>query len=172
MKNLYIITAAILLITSCKKDNIAKQDQFDKSYKAWVNYKSSINNSYNFATGYSSWVGFTVDIKMSVSNGKIVSRNFTMVQSHLDGSGIKDTVKNWHEDAAQINTHGTEGGELMTIDDIYTKARTFWLKADTKTNDIYFETDKNGLLSSCGFVPKGCQDDCFNGVTITAFQKL
>jgi hypothetical protein len=30
----------------------------------------------------------------------------------------------------------------------------------------YFEAETDGLLSSCGYVEDGCQDDCFVGIHI------
>jgi len=55
---------------------------------------------------------------------------------------------------------------LLTLDGIYSKAKTVWLRADQKQNDVYFETRNNGLISLADFVPKGCQDDCLNGISI------
>jgi hypothetical protein len=173
MKKLHLLTLLILLSAiSCKKDNIAKSDQYDTSYKVWLSYKANIRNSYKYTVSSGSWTGYGRATTTGISDGKIISRDFIAFKGHNDGSGIVDTLKSWHEDVSNINTHGEEAGALMTIDDIYTQARTVWLKADTKTNDIYFETDKNGVLSSCGFVPKGCQDDCFNGITITSISTL
>ena len=28
----------------------------------------------------------------------------------------------------------------------------------------------DGIISLCGFVPKGCQDDCFRGIKIKSFE--
>jgi hypothetical protein len=67
-----------------------------------------------------------------------------------------------------LNTHSDEGGALMTLDDIYAKANNVWLKADPKLNYIYFETKNAGLISTCGYFPKDCQDDCFVGVHISS----
>jgi hypothetical protein len=78
-------------------------------------------------------------------------------------------VSSWDEDANNIGTHNA-GAEVLTLDQIYDKAKNEWLKADTKTNKIYFETDAKGLIASCGYVPDGCQDDCFTGVTITSIK--
>lgn len=173
MKNLHLITAILLLMaTACKKENIAKQSEYDNSYKAWMSFKSSSKNSYSYTTTYGSWVGFGVTIKVAVNNGKIVSRDYIKVQSRNDGTNNADTVKTWHEDAATINTHPNDAANALTLDDIYLKARTEWLKADAKTNDIIFEAKNNGIISNCGYVTRNCADDCFRGINITTVTAL
>lgn len=173
MKNLYLLTIIIVLsASSCQKENIAKQSEYDTSYKAWLSFKSNAKNSYSYTTSFGSWTGFGVSIKTGVSNGKVVSRDYIRIQSRNDGTNKADTVKTWHEDAATINTHPNDAGIALTIDGIYLKARTEWLKVDAKSNDIIFEAKNNGLISNCGYVPHGCQDDCFNGVTITTITAL
>jgi hypothetical protein len=173
MKNLYLLTIVLLLTaTACKKENIAKQSEYDASYKAWISFKNSSKNSYSYTTVFGSWVGFGVTIKVAVSNGKVVSRDYIRIQSRNDGTNKVDTAETWHEDAATINTHPNDAAEALTIDDIYLKARTEWLKVDASTNDIIFEAKNNGLISDCGYVPRNCADDCFRGVNITAITAL
>jgi PKD repeat protein len=173
MKNLHLLTIALLLlVTACKKENIAKQSEYDASYKAWISFKNSSKNSYSYTTTFGSWVGFGVTIKVAVSNGKIVSRDYVKIQSRNDGTNKADTVKTWHEDAATINSHPNDAADALTIDDIYLKARTEWLKADAATNDIIFEAKNHGLISDCGYVLRNCADDCFRGISITAITAL
>jgi PKD repeat protein len=173
MKNLYLPAIILLLLTaSCKKEDIAKQSEYDASYKAWINFKSSSKNSYSYTMVYGSWVGIGVTIKVAVNNGKIVSRDYIKLQSRNDGTNKVDTVRNWHEEAATINTHPNDAADALTMDDIYLKARTEWLKVDAKANDIIFEAKNNGIISDCGYVPNNCADDCFRGITITAVTTL
>ncbi|RWY54329.1 hypothetical protein [Mucilaginibacter gilvus] len=78
----------------------------------------------------------------------------------------------WHEEVANLGTHGNEGAELLTLDQVYTKAQNVWLKVDDTKNDVYFDAKNNGLISFAGYVPKGCVDDCFTGIMITEISKL
>jgi len=173
MKNLYLLTIALLLfVTACKKENIAKQSEYDASYKAWISFKNSSKNSYSYTTTFGSWTGYGVTINIGVNNGKIVSRDFVSYKYHLDGTNLKDTIKQWHEDAATINTHPNDAADALTMDGIYLKARTAWLKVDAANNDIIFEAKNNGLISDCGYIPRNCADDCFRGVSITAITAL
>jgi len=54
---------------------------------------------------------------------------------------------------------------------VYEKARNNWLIKRSNT-ETYFEAKNNGIISSCGYVKDGCQDDCFNGITITLVEAL
>jgi hypothetical protein len=173
MKNLYLLTIILLLsATACKKENIAKQSEYDASFKAWISFRDNAKNAYSYTTSFGSWTGFAVTIKTNVSDGKITSRDYARIQYSNDGTNKADTIKTWHEDTTTINTHPDDAAQALTIDDIYLKARTQWLKADVATNDIIFEANNNGIISSCGFVPHNCADDCFNGVKITSITAL
>jgi hypothetical protein len=171
MKNLFVFLSVLILVTSCKKENIAKESAFNKSYNAWLSYKSKVNNSYTYTTIRGSWTGYGVEIKTAVTKGEIILRDFSSFH-YNPNTADKIIIKEWHEDAEHINTHGDEAGDPLTLDGVYQKSRTVWLKADNKTNDIYFEANNNGMISSCGFVPKGCQDDCFNGINIATITSL
>ncbi len=173
MKNLYLLTLLVLLsATGCKKENIAKSDEYDTSYKAWISYRAGIHNSYKYTVNWGSWTGYGAEVTTTVNKGKIISRDYTSFKYRNDGTNTKDTLKTWHEDDTHINTHGEEAGELMTIDDVYTKARTVWLKVDASTNDIIFEAKINGIITNCGYVPRNCADDCFTGINITSITTL
>lgn len=168
MKALYLSAIIILVsVTGCKKDDIANESEFNKSYKTWLSFKSTAHNTYLYTTSFGSVFGYGAEVKTGVINGKVTWRDFISTQLKRNGTSQIDTIKQWHEDASHINTHPNDVGESLTLDDVYQKAKTVWLKADKKSNDIYFETKNTGMISSCGFVPKGCQDDCFNGITIS-----
>ncbi|MEN0055468.1 MAG: hypothetical protein AAGC65_17460 [Mucilaginibacter sp.] len=173
MKTLYLPLITILLfVSSCKKDGIVKENDLNKSYQTWLSYKSNIHNSYSYTQYYGSVFGYGTEIKTGIKDGKFISRDLVLIRYHSDGSNKKDTLKQWHEDATNLNTHGIEAGDLLTIDDIYERSRTVWLKADTKSNQVIFEANNKGVISSCGYIPNGCQDDCFNGIKITSIIPL
>lgn len=171
MKNaLFLISALVLTITSCKKDTISNQSDYEKSYKAWQNFKQSVNNSYTYLVNTGSFTGYSTETTITVVNGAIKSRSYKSFKLDYAGQNVpvKTLIKAWVEDSSSLNTHGEyEGAELLTLDEIYAKAKSLWLAADKSTNTIYFETKNNGLISSCGYVPNGCQDDCFNGIKIS-----
>ena len=65
----------------------------------------------------------------------------------------------------------SNAADALTLDEIYSKAKNEWLvKRKNVTN--YFEAKNDGLISTCGYVEKGCVDDCFAGITIKSIQSL
>ena len=61
------------------------------------------------------------------------------------------------------------GASPMTIDELYNSCASDYLIVDKENNTLYFETETNGLMTLCGFVPNGCADDCFQGISINSF---
>src|SRR5690625_3711801 len=78
--NIILLTLSILLLTfsGCKKDELAHQNDFDKSYSAWLNFKKESNNSYKYVVSRGSWVGTRWETTLTVRNGKVVKRTFEM----------------------------------------------------------------------------------------------
>jgi hypothetical protein len=89
----------------------------------------------------------------------------------VPGTTTLQVINRWTETAATLNTHN-DGAPAITLDEIYEKARTEYLTVDKKKNTVYFEVNYEGLLSSAGYVPEGCMDDCFYGVHIKSITRL
>ncbi len=166
---LYIVTCLIILLAGCKKDPldtiVSKNGvSYKQSLGNWQAYKRSVNNNYIYTVTTASWTGFSTETKITVHNGVVTARNYALYQM-INSSRV--ALNSYSEISTTLNTH-TEGAQTLTLDDIYSKAANDWLKADTNTNTIYFEVDANGLLSSAGYVPKNCADDCFVGINISS----
>jgi hypothetical protein len=172
MKKTFLLLLAVLMIAACKKDSISHENDFAVSYRAWLNYKQAVNNSYSYVVQVGSWTGYGTETVLHITNGKITGRTYKAYRLEQNASGPPTNVvlKTWVEDPSTLNTHPQDGAVLLTLDEVYAKAKSVWLAADKKTNDVYFEASNNGLISSCGFVPQGCQDDCFDGITITSIK--
>ena len=85
----------------------------------------------------------------------------------MDGQTGQKTVRDsWIETIASLNTH-PQGAATPNMDVVYEKAAKEWLSADPKQNMIYFEVKNRGMISTCGYVKKGCMDDCFTGIKIS-----
>lgn len=166
----FLLVIAILFaaaLFACKKSGTSSA--FDKSYDVWLSYKKKVNNTY----AYVAWQGDKVSVyeqtKITITNGNITARDFYSYNYVNQPDGIhKVLVKEWHEtaDMGTLSTHGSEGAQLYTLDDIYYKAQNIWLKADVGKNVITFETSNSGMISAAGYTPKTCQSDCFIGVNI------
>lgn len=169
MKRLLYCMALILLFAgnACKKDGIAYGGDYGRSYIAWQEFKKASGNSYSYQVTTSSWVGYGSETTITIKQGKVVERSF--VAKSLLSSGPVIT-REWKEDETQLGTHD-EGAAPETLDEIYAKAKSDWLlkRDDAKT---FFETKNDGMISLCGYVPNGCQDDCFNGISIRFIRGL
>ncbi|RYU92331.1 hypothetical protein EWM62_02530 [Mucilaginibacter terrigena] len=181
MKKLYTILLVLLVagsLNSCSKDDITttgtySAKDFDKSLKVWAAYKTSVNNSYTYTTLRQSFSSNNSETQLTVINGEVTKRDYVNFQ--YDGaSSTHDRIilKEWHETPANLGSHTDEGAAILTLDEVYDKAKNVWLKADTKTNDIFFEAKNNGILSTAGYTLKGCADDCFFGINITSVTAL
>lgn len=169
-----LLFVAILVATtgvfSCKKDSASSV--FDKSYKAWLSYKSTTNNTYTYIVIHDDTIGTYWETKITVKQGNITARDFEEydnVYKPETNTRSRVLINEWHESTASssLGTHGADGWGLFTIDDIYYKAQNIWLKANANSNVITFTTDNRGLISAAGYTPKSCQTGyCFIGVKI------
>ncbi|RYG15423.1 MAG: hypothetical protein EOO07_15455 [Chitinophagaceae bacterium] len=169
-KNLYLLLLIITSFTACKKDDIVYDDAFQKSNKAWLAFKKESNNNYSYTVTFGSWTGYSSNTIIVVKNGKVVERSFKSQTINYKPTGMEIVEReNWTETATNLNTHQS-GAENLTLDEVYAKAKSSWL-LKRKDAETFFEANNNGMISSAGYVEKGCQDDCFNGIKITAITK-
>ncbi len=166
-----LLLAAILWV-SCHKSDIKYESSFDKSYKEWLLFKQRTGNNYKYKVAAGTWVGFGWETMITVTNGKITRRAFKLTPPRDRPSNVPVNELEWTEEEGSINSHtASPAAAPITLDQVYEKARTDWL---LKRKDVttYFETNNNGMISSCGYVENNCADDCFIGITITLIETL
>lgn len=158
-----------VMLTSCKKSDMNFENDFEKSNKEWLIFKEISNNSYSYMVTGSTWTGSAWETVITVTNGKITQRHFkfTSVEGLVN---VPQEALEWTENENEINSHDS-ADEALTLDQIYDKARNEWL-IKRKNAKPYFETNNNGLISSCGYVEDGCMDDCFIGIKIAHIESL
>lgn len=163
MKKILSILFLSILISSCEKGVV--ESDFDKSLSVWLNFKKSVNNNYSYTVRTESWAGFGDSTIISVQNGNITGRKYAsyVIDSQ---TGKKNPTGSWTETKADLNSHDS-GAQSITIDAIYEKASSEWLKINKNENTIHFETKNQGIISTCGYTNKNCKDDCFVGVVIS-----
>ncbi len=167
-KLLGIFTVILILTASCTKDEL--RSNFDESYDSWKDFKKAKNNSYSYTATTVSWTGFSTETKIVVKDGLVKERIYNRYNTN-GWTGPKTLEASWKEDASSLNSH-SGGAEILTLDQVYEKAKNIWLKADKDKNEIYFEEKNNGMISTCGYVPKDCMDDCFIGIKISEISAL
>lgn len=167
MKNkIYLITILLIgtLFNSCESnDNLEHQDKFDASQEAWLDFKESSNNSYKYTVINNSWwTEISMETSITVENGVIIQRDFEYTSPMQN--------YHWTETGSELGTHEI-GADLITLDEVYKKAKNDWLIQRSNTN-TYLETENNGIISICGYDLKSCVDDCFVGIRIKSIEFL
>ena len=192
---------AIFFLVGCEKSDIEHENAFERSYQTWLDFKAASNDSYRYEVAGATWAGSSWTTTITVREGKVVQRDFryTRFNGHwmpdggwesasmadlLAGFGVtaekfeeheKNTLLEtlqWTETEADLGLHEqTSASAVQTLDEIYETARTVWLKKRNDA-DISFEAKNNGLISSAGFWPEGCMDDCFRGISIRLIEAL
>ena len=172
IKNLLLFLILVVSLTGCSKDNIAYENQFIKSEKAFNVFKVENNNSYKFVLHISSWTNFSSETTIYVQNGKVVRRDYIAKQGVWENGRWNFIIlEEYTEVENEINTQ-VKLPKAITLDQIYSEAKNELLKVNSKENTIYFETENEGMISSVGYAPKGCQDDCFKGYNISGIVPL
>lgn len=163
-----LILFATIVFASCKKDKIEYSNDFEKSSKAWTEFKSVSNNSYRYITGSESWTGYSTETTITVSNGQVIGRSY-IAKGRKDDQTTLVIIEQWQEDINSLNTHNN-GATLLTLDQIYELAKTDLL-LKRQDASISFEANNFGMISTAGYVLNGCQDDCFTGIKIKSISK-
>lgn len=174
MKNRIYLIALVLvgfLIASCESDDKDNQNELEKSYSVLSDFKKETNNSYKYTTTYQSWIGFAWETTIFVSNGNVIERHFKYLNTGELSNDTPQQELEWTETGSDIGNHTNIGSDPLTLDEIYTKAKQYWL-VKRKNSKTHFETKNNGLISTCGYVENGCQDDCFIGIHIKTIEPL
>lgn len=166
-----IIFLLLAAFASCKKETIEHNADYAKSYRTWLSFKDSSNNSYRYMVSQVSWTGYGSETIITVKNGKVVQRSYVRKYGEHNGSTFVITVLDqWTEGQNQLSTH-SEGAAAVTLDAVYEKAKHDWLlKRDNA--ETYFETRNNGMISLCGYRDKNCMDDCLTGITINFIEPI
>lgn len=159
---------AMFVLASCKNDN-SNNSNFETSYRVWTQFRSASKNSYEYSVETGSVFGGSTQTIFTIKDGKVVSRYFKAI-SYGAGSPPAIVVREeWKENESTLNTH-QYATPIRTLDQVYAEAKSNWLNKRGNVK-IYFETKNEGMISLCGYVEDGCQDDCFNGITIGYIKK-
>ncbi|MBL7558876.1 hypothetical protein JAO71_03585 [Olleya sp. YSTF-M6] len=173
MKNkAYLIILLLIgsIFNSCDSDDLEYQDKFEISQKTWLNFKESSNNSYKYIVTLGSWVGFVWETTIIVENGIVTQRDFEYTVTDGISTDIQPDEIQWTETGSEIGSH-ENGAEPITLDEVYDKAQNDWLIERSNTT-TYFETENNGMISTCGYENNQCEDDCFIGIRIKVIETL
>ncbi|WP_156877193.1 hypothetical protein [Salinimicrobium terrae] len=177
MEKIYSVTLLpfiFLLFFSCSvedlQENLAVEGEYGYNFREskaeWDRLKKKNGNSYVYTILEQSWTGFGSETTIEVEKGKITARHY--IAFEISEEGDKKITESYEEFKNDIGKHNL-GAPPYTMDDLYKTCLSHYLIADPDTHEILFETNEEGIMTLCGFVPQGCQDDCFRGIRISYF---
>src|SRR5690606_27029376 len=102
----------------------------------------------------------------------VTQRHFKYTGSEEWLEQISPDKAEWIENEDEINSHQQgSAAKAITLDEVYETAKNNWL-VKRENAKIYFENKNDGMISTCGYIEDGCQDDCFTGITIEYIEAL
>lgn len=151
-------------------DHIVYGNEFVESWQAWSDFKQSANNNYEYQVADGSWSGLSWETTITIENGEVIKRSFKYTSTKDLPQDIPAEELEWTEQGDEIGTNKM-GASPLTLDEIYDKAQEEWLlKRDN--SEAFFETENNGMISTCGYIINNCADDCFQGINIKNIEAI
>ncbi|GAB2770700.1 hypothetical protein [Salinimicrobium soli] len=140
---------------------------FTESSKLWLKLKARHKDTYQYSILEISVTNLGGETTISVEKGKVLTRSYEQFMiSEEDGS--RTVLFSFTEDQNSLGSN-SEGAPPKTIDELYETCLRDYMSIDPDRNTIYFDTNKQGVISLCGYVPDLCQDDCFVGFEMSHF---
>lgn len=178
---LSIFFSLTLIFTSCEKNDDSNKNElsaltslkgenglsYNESLNKWTDLKKVNGSSYIYQTTFLSWAGFGSTTELKIVDGKVTARIYEGFSTD-EQTGERTITDSYEEDEETLGSH-EKGATPLTIDELYNSCASDYLIVDIKNNTLYFETEINGLMTLCGFVPNGCADDCYQGISIDSF---
>lgn len=167
----------LFIFLSCSmesvRENVDKEGEhgynFRESKHQWDRLKARNGNSYLYVFLEQSFAGFGSETTIEVERGKVIARHFVAFEIS-DNDGSRTVLYTYSETLRhELGTH-PEGAPPRTMDELYRSCVAQYLIADPDANDVYFETNEQGVMMLCGFVPHDCQDDCYRGIRLSHFE--
>mmetsp|Transcript_29839 Transcript_29839/g.47597 ORF Transcript_29839/g.47597 Transcript_29839/m.47597 type:complete len:161 (-) Transcript_29839:165-647(-) len=152
----------IIMFIACRL-SILFASSYDISLAKWTELKGSRGDCYTYTRSFVSWVGFGSRTIIKVEQGVVVERTYEAFDSS------RTITSTYHESTPQEIGTNSQGQPAKTMDELYTECPSY-LALDEQTNYIYFRVDDLGILQLCGYVPQGCMDDCFQGISVSSFE--
>ncbi|WEK38397.1 MAG: hypothetical protein P0Y53_12900 [Candidatus Pseudobacter hemicellulosilyticus] len=172
MKKGYPIVLALFLFcfsTACKKESFHFENELEKSEKVWLTFKEASGNSYSYLVTNLTWTGTETETLITIENGVATARSYVERQRQTPPDPPV-TIQEWTEDTTSLYSHRL-GPLPLTLDEVYAVAKNEFLKNRLHVK-FSFRADNNGMISSAGYVPDNCMDDCFTGIRISSIERL
>ncbi len=166
---------AVTLFSACRKDkdDFAYEDEYNKSYKAWLAFKASAGDSYSYVLSRERSNVSKEELRLTttVVNGKVTKRAFARIKIAQSGNEV---LEEWTEEGATLGSHEAPFlFGLLTMDQFYGHVRMEILKLNSDF-EYDFKAENNGMISYVSVKSKTliCIDDCYSGYYVKDIQKL
>ena len=180
MKNIdqytFLLLGIVLLFTQCKSSlpalsiaNKELEQKFNNSANTWNKLKKQNNDSYEFSINEAGELGQFSITKLVVKKGKVIERTFLKTENNNSGfAKLKEIYKETGRSVGQ----NSKGHVPITLDQIYQDCAANRLTGNEKTQILSLRLDNNGIINTCGYSLKNCEENCFKGNSISGFKWL
>lgn len=152
---------------SCGKSNDGKMDtDLQVAEATWAATKPTCAD-YHYAAVSSSFIGSKSTTTIEIAADQPVRRSLV---AYGDGSSGTDggPIDTWDEtSAAEVGTH-TDGLPALTVEQLFASCESS-LAQDPTQNLLTLMVGTAGVPTACGYTPKNCIDDCYNGFRLSDF---
>lgn len=143
---------------------------YNDSKVLWEELKATNGNSYNYTIRFLSFAGFGSNTTITVTDGLVTERHYEAFEQREENGGlVEEITETYTETGDEIGSH-KDGAEPLTVDELYELCISKYLVVNQAQNTLYFNTSEEGVISTCGYVPDGCMDDCFIGFQMSHFE--
>lgn len=143
---------------------------FNTSAAAWNEAREASGNSYTYVVTTSSFSGFSTKTTLVITNDVVTERHYEE-RNIPEGSpnGVAEITATYDEVGVENVGDDERGADPLLMEDLYVDCAES-VAVNTDDNNIFFETFDGettlGVVKLCGFVPKNCLDDCFQGFSL------
>jgi hypothetical protein len=167
---LSLALAGLVTLGACgDSDDGRDQAALIKSRAAWTAARDAAQGDYIYEVLRTTFIGGVYTTRISIAHNLVTKRAY---QAALGGAGMENPVAtDWVETGVEVGTH-LEGAPALTIDQLYNRCRDDVLAVNRSSNDITLLFRADGILDTCVYTPRGCQDDCATGVWVNTLEFL
>jgi hypothetical protein len=163
-----VMTTVFVSMGCQSEDQNPLQAELESSRAGWRELVRAQGETYSYSQSTESWTTYKTRTAQQIQDGVVTYRRFESNTPNPGGQPPSDIVLRWEERGAEIGSH-IEGFAPATVDQLYDRCRDEVLTQDPKTNDITLVFQDHNVLGGCGYVPHGCVDDCWMGVSVGEF---
>jgi hypothetical protein len=158
-------TVLLALALGCASDEASVLDsQLDEASATWAKDKPGCS-TYHYVRFTPAGEGSVSTMtSVEIANDHATRRRF--VEQRIADNGQATTTAQWDETGPAVGTH--DGFRAETVEELFADCRQV-IAQDPKTNDLFLTVGTHGVPRDCVFVPKGCQDDCGMGFSLSDF---